>query len=127
VNKKLGVGLLIGLGAVIVLWFGFRLASELRHMGRPPRPEPFATITDVTLIRDWMTVPYISHTYGVPPRVLFEALGVPEKENHEKSLAEINEQYFPGREGYVIELVQAAIQNFHKQAVPPPIVPTTVP
>lgn len=122
-KKKFWVGLLIGLGAVIVLLFGFRLANELRHMGRPPKPQPFAAFTDVTLIRDWMTVPYISHTYGVPPRVLFEALDIPEKENHEKSMAEIDAQYFPGQEGRAIQLVQAAIQKFQKQA-PPPNTPT---
>lgn len=119
-NKKLGVGLLIGLGALIVLWFGLRLVRELKRMGPPPRPQPYATTTDVTLIRDWMTVPYIAHTYAVPPRFIFEALGIPEESNHKKSLAEINTEYFPDQAGYVVEQVQKAVQDFQKQAPHPP-------
>lgn len=120
-KRKLWVGLLIGLGTLIVLLFGFRLVRELRHIGSPPRPQPFAASTDVTLIRDWMTVPYIAHTYGVPPPALFDALGIPDKENREKSLAEIDAQYFPGQEGRTLALLQEAILTFQKQAPATPI------
>jgi hypothetical protein len=28
-------------------------------------------------IRPWMSLPYVAHSYRVPPRVLYEALGIP--------------------------------------------------
>jgi len=120
-NKKLGVMLLIGLGLVIVLMSGFRLAHAIRRWGGPPRPQARATTTDVELIRDWMTIPYIAHTYGVPGDLLFEALEIPEQENHRKSLVEINTQYFPEQEGFVIARVQQAILAFQERAPLPPL------
>jgi hypothetical protein len=30
-------------------------------------------------IRPWMSLGYIAHSYGVPPRVLYQALGLPPK------------------------------------------------
>jgi hypothetical protein len=48
---------------------------------------------NVDLIRDWMTIPYISKTYRVHPRILFDALGLSPRGNEEKSLAQLNEEY----------------------------------
>ena len=31
------------------------------------------------VIRPWMTVPYVAHSYRVPPPVLYEALGIPHR------------------------------------------------
>lgn len=120
-NKKLGVGLLIGLGVLIVLVFGFRLAHALRRWGGPPHPQPRATTTDVQLIRDWMTVPYIAHTYGVPDQFLFKALEIPEQVNRKKNLVDINNKYFPGQEGFVITRIQQAILAFQEHAPLPPL------
>lgn len=117
-KRKLWVGVLIGLGTLLILLFGFRLAGELRRL---KHPHPPAAASDVSLIRDWMTVPYIAHTYCVPPSALFDALGIPEKENRERSLAEIDQQYFPGQEGRALALVQEAILAFQKQAPATPL------
>jgi len=124
VNRKFWAGLLIGVGVIIILLFGFRLAHIIRRGALPPHLQPMAASTDVTLIRDWMTVPYIARTYGLPDRALFEALNIPEKENRKKSLAEINEEYFPEEDGFVLARVQEAILAFQANAPLPPIAPT---
>lgn len=115
-NKKIVTGLLIGLGLVIVLLFGFRLMRALRHWGMPPRPQPQATLSDVELIRDWMPIPYIARTYGVPDRMLFDALQIPEKENRKKNLEQLNSEFFPNQPGFVIAQVQQAIRAFQDRA-----------
>ena len=68
-----------------------------------------AAETDVELIRDWMTIPYIAMTYQVHPKVIFDALDVPPRGNDEKSLAQLNEEFFPQSPGLAIELVKAVI------------------
>jgi len=56
----------LAIALVITLIFGIRLVR--RFVDRPTN-EP---------IREWMSVPYIAHSYRVPPRVLFDALGLPD-------------------------------------------------
>lgn len=108
------VGIIL-LGLLIAGFFGTRaLLAINRFRGHPPPPLPAAEAehaveTDVELIRDWMTVPYIAETYGVPARFLFEALGIPARGNEEKSLAQLNEEFSPGAPGIVIEVVKNAI------------------
>jgi len=107
---------LISLGVLIAGFFGFRALFALREFrkhGGPPPPlaEAFEKReTDVELIRDWMTVPYISMTFQVNPRKLFDTLGVHPKENQEKSLLQLNEEFFPEEPGIVIELIKAVVQ-----------------
>jgi hypothetical protein len=115
-NKKLAAGLLVGLGLVIVLFFSLRIIHVIRRWNGPPHPQPRATTTDTTLIRDWMTIPYIAHTYAVPDRMLFKVLEIPEQENRTKSLIDINNKYFPGQKGFVITRIQQAILEFQAHA-----------
>lgn len=129
-KKKITAGLLIGLGFVIVLLFGFRLMRALRHWGMPGRPQPHATLSDVELIRDWMPIPYIARTYGVPVDMLFDALQIPEKDNRKKSLEQLNSEFFPDQPGFVIAQVRQSIRAFQDRAPQPgipefsPIAPT---
>jgi hypothetical protein len=123
-RRALVIGLIL-IGLVIVGVFGIRTVRAIRGFRGhhpPPPPHPFATEhveTDVSLVRDWMTVPFIGRTYHVPPRVLFEALGIPERQNKEKSLKQLNDEYYPQAEGIVLEKVKAAIL-----ANQPPLLPT---
>jgi hypothetical protein len=99
-----------------------RTARAFRRFGGHPPPPPFApeqVETDVSLIRDWMTVPFIAKMYHVPARVIFKALDIPEHKNKEKSLKQLNEEYNPEAEGIVLEKVKAAIL-----ANQPPLTPT---
>jgi peptide subunit release factor 1 (eRF1) len=57
-----------------------------------------------------MTIPFVSKMYHVKPHLLFEALEIPEQGNREKSLRQLNEEYYPQAEGIVIEKVKAAVQ-----------------
>jgi hypothetical protein len=108
---------LISLGVLIVGFFGWRAlfaVREFRKHGGPPPPfaEPLIKReTDVELIRDWMTVPYIAKTYQVHPRKIFDALGLSSRANEEKSLLQLNDDFFPDQPGIVLELVKAAVQT----------------
>ena len=100
---------------VIVGFFGWRTLHAFRefrgHRPPPPSaPDAAQVETDEELIRDWMTIPYISRTYRVPAKKLYEALEISRKGNDEKSLAQLNEQYFPQAPGIVMEMIKAAVQ-----------------
>jgi hypothetical protein len=107
------VTVLIILGLLFVIVFGLRTARAFRQVREHRPPPPFATKpieTDVNLIRDWMTIPFISQMYHVKPHILFEALEIPEQADREKSLRQLNEEYYPQAEGIVIEKIKAAVQ-----------------
>ena len=122
---------LIVLGVLVTGFFGLRSLRAFREFRRHGPPPPLAEAfdeeapieTDVELIRDWMTVPYIAMTYRVHPKVLFDALGINPRDNDEKSLVQLNEEFFPNQPGIVIELIKAAVQANQ----PPPVPPTATP
>ncbi|HSO10733.1 MAG TPA: hypothetical protein VLT51_00040 [Anaerolineales bacterium] len=129
-SKKVQHAIILGLifvGVLIVFFFGLRAFfafREFRRHGLPPHFAPAeaqAAETDVELIRDWMTIPYISRAYHVHPKILFDALGITPRGNEEKNLAQLNEEFFPDTPGIVIESVKAAI--LANQPPPTPIIP----
>jgi hypothetical protein len=108
------VGLIV-IGLMIIGIFGLRTVRAFRqfHGHRPPPPFTGEKVeTDVDLIRDWMTLPYISITYRLPPDLLYETLKIPPRGNERKSLKELNDQYYPEAPGTVLELVKAAIRAY---------------
>lgn len=117
-QRNFVVGLII-IGLMIIGFFGLRTARAFRqfHGHRPPPFEGEHIETDVSLIRDWMTVPFISRMYRVPPPILFEALKIPEQGNQEKSLKQLNEEYYPQGEGIILEKVKAAISANQPQQI----------
>ncbi len=99
------------IGLLFIVFFGLRAFRAFKKFdGHPPRP-PFAdeVETDVEKVEDWMTVPFISHSYGLPPEILFGALHISDKGNHKKSLSQLNEEFYPEADGFVLETVKAAI------------------
>jgi hypothetical protein len=58
--------------------------------------------------------------YHVPPDILFEALGISPQGNQEKSLKQLNEEYFARAEGLVLEMVKAAILAHQSTRMPVP-------
>jgi hypothetical protein len=79
--------------------------------------------TNVELIREWMTVPYIARMYHVHPAILFDALGISSKGNEEKSLLQLNEEFYRDEPGTVLEKVKATVHayqpEFNKNAPAP--------
>ena len=118
-QRRLILGLIL-IGFLIASFFGLRALFAFRefrrHGGPPPLAEAIenspdeAAETDVELIRDWMTIPYIGRTYRVHPKILFDALGISPQENEEKSLLQLNEEFFPDQPGIVIELIKNVIK-----------------
>ena len=112
---------LIIFGVLAVGFFGLRTFHAIREFRghRPPPPfENEQPETDVQLIRDWMTVPFIARMYHIPPPIIFEALDIPKnKSNEEKSLKQLNEEYFPNTNGFVEATVKAAVLAH----LPPPM------
>ena len=121
-QRALVIGL-IAIGVLIVGFFGLRTLRAFREFRGHRPPPPFAPAdaqeveTDVELIRDWMTIPFIARTYHVPSKILFNAVGISPRGNDEKSLAQLNEEFFPSENGVVMEKVKAAVLENQ----PPPI------
>ena len=124
--QRVLVTALIIFGIWIAAFFGlqtFHAFIEVREH-RPPHP-PFNNEqpeTDVQLIEDWMTVPFIGKMYHVPPIVIFDALGISFEGNEEKSLKQINEKYFPSSPGFVLDTVKDTVRA---NLPPPSTIPST--
>jgi len=110
------------LGVMLILFFGLRALRAFKKFDghRPPRIAEELQ-SDVNDIEDWMTIPFISHNYGVPPDIIFDALRIDPKENHKKSLKQLNDEFYPEQDGYVLETVRATI--LAHQPPPTPVLP----
>lgn len=126
---------LILAGIAIILFFGAGALRAFKHMkGRGPFNDgpfngkpPAANQADVSLIREWMTIPYIAKMYEIPPDAILKSLEIPkEDENKKLSLAQLNEKYYPNQGGVVLAHVQAVMQAFQKQEPPPPFPATPI-
>ena len=111
-QRLLTIGLIF-LGVVFVGFFGLRFFHAFRefrgHHPHFPPPGSKPAETDVSLIRDWMTIGYISEAYRLPPKLLYETLNIPPKGNEHKSLKELNDAYYPQTSGIVLEKVKAVV------------------
>jgi len=104
-EKRLTIGLIV-LGVILILFFGFRATrSFLRIQFTSLEPG----VTDVEMIRGWMTVPYIAVAYNIPEAYLFAEIGIPQADNQEKSLYRLNNDYFAGEPEAILKVIQAAI------------------
>jgi hypothetical protein len=111
------------LGVMLILFFGLRVLHAFKKFdGHRPPPLAKELETDVEDIEDWMTIPFISHNYGVPPELLFDALNIDPKETHKKSLKQINDEFYPNEDGYVLTTVKAVILS--NQPPSPPTAPS---
>ena len=69
-------------------------------------------------IRSWMTVNYVARSYRVPPPVLYQALGIPQRPGDRRPLKRIaRDQNVPVEQ--VIETLQSAILHFQQNNEPP--------
>ena len=123
-------GLMIGLillGILFTGFFGMRAFHAFRKFDGH-RPPPRGEVeTDVELIRDWMTIPFIARTYQVPPEIIFEALKIPPQKDRDKNLKVLNEEYYPDQDGFVLSVIKATILADQASHPPAPDTPPTVP
>lgn len=133
-QRTLVLGIIL-IGVLFVGFFGLRFFRAFREF-RGHRPPPFPPAdaqpaeTDVELIRDWMTISFISHTYRTPPNLLYKALDIPPRGNEEKSLQQLNDEYFPNQPGYVLATVKETILANQPIPTASPLdtaIPTAVP
>jgi len=123
-QRALVIGLII-LGILFTIFFGMRAFHAFRKFDGHRPPPPGKVETDVELIRDWMTVSFIAKTYRVPEKMIFDALNVTPLGSHDKSLKDLNHDYYPDKDGFVLDTVKATI--LAHQPPPPDSAPTTVP
>jgi len=121
-KQKILIASLIMLGVLLVGFFGLRAFRPFKQL-RGHHPPPGGIETDVTLIRDWMTIPYIAQRYYVPGDKLFEAIKIPPPGNKDKSLLQLNNEYYPNQPGYVLETIKADM--LAHQPPTPPALPAT--
>lgn len=73
-------------------------------------------------IRGWMNVPYIAHSYHVPPPVLYKAIGLPvTKPPDKRPIRDIAKSQNRPIEEIKVELMNAIIHS--RPPYPPPIPP----
>ncbi len=114
-EKILTIGLIV-VGIFLIVFFGFRAARSflrIQFTGLEPG------VTDVELIRGWMTVPYIATAYDIPEEYIFTQIDVPQKDNREKSLRYLNFDYFEGEPEAILKVVQEAITQYKTDHPPP--------
>ena len=71
-------------------------------------------------IRAWMSVPYVSHSYRLPPPVLYRAIGLPETKHDKRPLREIAREQGRPVENLILELQDAIIHSRPPYPPPPP-------
>jgi hypothetical protein len=69
------------------------------------------------VIRPWMSVPYVAHSYRVPPHVLYEALGIAPQPHDRKPIKEIAREQNISVEQLVTTLQQAIARE--RAQIPP--------
>ncbi|HKC64568.1 MAG TPA: hypothetical protein VKB86_13085 [Pyrinomonadaceae bacterium] len=75
-------------------------------------------------IRAWMSVPYVAHSYRVPPHVLYKAIGLPENRRDKRPLREIAREQNRPVEILITELQDAITHSRPPYPSPSPPPPT---
>jgi hypothetical protein len=117
---------LILLGILFTAFFGMRAFHAFRKFHGHHPPVPGKVETDVELIRDWMTVPFISRMYQIPAEVIYKALNISPQKDRDKSLKVLNKEYYPDKLGIVLSLVKETILA-HQPPPPTPAASTVAP
>jgi hypothetical protein len=113
---------LILAGVFLTAFYGPRVVRSFQQMHHSPlRPG----VTDVNLVRGWMTVAYVARAYRVPEEVLWQGLGIPREGNRFKSLRMLDREYAQDQPGRILTQVKTLIQQY--QAEHPAPTPTTKP
>ena len=109
-QRGLVIGLII-IGVLFSVFFGMRVFRSIKQLdGHGHRPPPPGKVeTDVELIRGWMTIPFIAELYHVPEPIIFDAIKIPSEGNREKSIKELNKDFYPNDNAFLLETVKTTI------------------
>jgi len=116
-QSALVIGLIV-FGILFTFFFGMRAFHAFKKFDGHRPPPPGKVETDVELIREWMTVSFIARMYRVPEKDIFEALNISPQQSHDKSLKDLNDDYYPDKDGFVMDTVKATILA-HQPPLPP--------
>ncbi len=72
-------------------------------------------------IRPWMSVPYVAHSYRVPPRLLYEALGIPHPPHDRRPIRALAHEQNRSAEELIAILEKAIADERQIQPNPTPI------
>ena len=74
------------------------------------------------VIRPWMSVPYVAHSYRVPPHVLYEALRIPPMTRDRRPIKEIAREQNRPVDAVISDLQNAIARerSLHPPGAPPP-------
>lgn len=114
--RKLGFYLLI-IGFICILFSGILGLRIFDRVGSRPPPHPRET--NISLIQDWMTIPYISRTYGVPGYILFEELKIDPQKYSNYSISQIAKDSNQDPSA-LLENIKATINAFQTTHSKPP-------
>lgn len=104
------VGMAFIVAVALTIMFMVRAA---RHV------PPLRTGVDEPIHR-WMTVPYVAHSYHVPPHALFQALGLPAGPPDKRTIAQIAAAQGRSVDDVKATLVEAIIHARPPYPAPPP-------
>lgn len=111
-KKRLLIYILLFISLVSIIFafsIGARILNTLGH-----RPPPIPRQTDVSLIQDWMTVPFIARSYHVPEAILFAKLEVDSQTNRKSSLSSIASKSNKSSQE-IITLIKQQITEFQSK------------
>lgn len=102
----------IFLGSIFLILSAFFF---FRMIGPRPKlpPPPTSRTMDVSTIRGWMTIGYVSKTYGVPVPLIAEELGISVGEYSHESIDAIADQLGKNQEEFV-RTVQKAVEKIRR-------------
>lgn len=107
-GQKIGFYLLI-IGFLFILISGVLGLRIFDKVGHKPPPQPRET--NITLIKEWMTIPYISRTYGVPEPEFFKSLNLENGDYGKLSISQIASQKNTDSDA-LINSIKTIITNF---------------
>ena len=125
--QEILIALLVVAGLILTAYFGFRFyrsVLSLRHNRLLPG------VTDVSLIQNWMTIPYIARVYRIPEDTLWKGLSIPSQGNRIKNLTLLDRDYYAGNPDAALGRVKAIVSTYlaqHPEVTPTPLKSQTPP
>ena len=105
----------------LLLGFGLSLAVIIIFAMRSVRLAPHRRVDEP--IRPWMTVPYIAHSYRVPPYILYQALGITAIPSDKRPISVIARLQNRSLENVIVALKDAITHARPPYPTPPPLPP----